>query len=136
MRCAAHSAQLLCSANCMQAFAMNQQCVISWSGTHIAFSYYGGAYTRAARNTPANYIAEANSTRNLWSWNDRACSEKIAYICEFKGERGSGCWRAALSESTLAGTLPPNMLICPLPPNMLCYSMLCYATPRLQHRVV
>ena len=70
----------------MQAFAMNQQCVISWSGTHIAFSYYGGAYTRAARNTPANYIAEANSTRNLWSWNDRTCTETVAYICEFKGE--------------------------------------------------
>jgi hypothetical protein len=29
---------------------------------------------------------EANSTRNLWSWNDRGCGERAGYICEYKGK--------------------------------------------------
>jgi hypothetical protein len=67
------------------------------------FSYYSGAATRAARNTPANYIAEANSTRNLWSWNDRGCGEKAGYICEFKGESAAGWGWGAVAIGTLHG---------------------------------
>jgi hypothetical protein len=33
---------------------------------------------------------EANSTRNLWSWNDRGCGERAGYICEYKGKSADG----------------------------------------------
>lgn len=64
----------------------NQQCVAS-TASHTEFAYYSGAFTSTARRNAANYIKEVNDSLNVWSWNDRVCSESYVYICEFDGEQ-------------------------------------------------
>jgi hypothetical protein len=64
--------------------ATNQQCTMAWSA-HLIFSYFSGPETYAARRVATNYVKESNSTRNLWSWNDRPCTETGPFICEHTG---------------------------------------------------
>ena len=67
------------------ALNQNQQCVAATT-THVVFSYYSGALTRTARSNLANYVQEANSSRNPIGWNDRNCGLSYQYICELVGE--------------------------------------------------
>jgi hypothetical protein len=67
--------------------ATNQQCAMTWASTHLVFSYYSGQQTYADRRVTSNYVQEANTTRNLWSWNDRPCTETAPYICEHTGDK-------------------------------------------------
>jgi hypothetical protein len=68
----------------------NQQCGACTGATHYEFAYYSGGFTDAARKTPSNYIQMANSSLNVWAWNDRKCTESYAYICEYTGGSGTG----------------------------------------------
>ena len=72
----------------------NQQCVAATT-YHVAFSYYTGPFTTAGRNLFANYIKDANSSRNLVGWNDRTCTESFPYICELVGARRAQTTRDA-----------------------------------------
>jgi hypothetical protein len=62
----------------------NQQCVAATT-YHVAFSYYAGPFTTAGRTLFANYIKDANSSRNVVGWNDRNCAESFPYVCELVG---------------------------------------------------
>ena len=91
------------------AAATNQQCAAS-TDFHYEFAYYSGPFTRAARSTVSNYIRSANSSLNLWSWNDRHCGESFAYICELTGETahslpGLQYWLAVQASNAVGAAL-------------------------------